>query len=128
MKLAQLLIVPGLALGLSSCGVTSDRRGELHSVPAAKSVTLTQDVSWGDGFWKKKFTFPAGQYHARYESPKGYFYEYPDSLQVFDSGMRYGKRGGLYLKKGESAPTRCYIDAYFDGAAILDPGEPLPVR
>lgn len=116
------------ALLLASCGVSADKRNPIASAPPAKTVILAKGQTWGDGFWKKKIAFPEGAYVARYEGKKGFFYEYPDSLSVFDSGMRYGTQGGLYWPKGEAAPTNLYIDSPFGNGAILEPDEALQTR
>lgn len=130
MTMKSLFIAPTAAAALLSvsCGVSADKRNPISSVPPAKTVTLAKGQTWGDGFWKKKITFPEGPYVARYEGKKGFFYECPDSLPVFDSGMRYGTQGGLYWAKGEAAPSKLYIDSPFGNGAILEPDEALQTR
>ena len=53
-------------------------------------------------------TFPAGKYRPMYEDDGGYYFEAPSKVLVDDIGV-YGYEGGVYIRRGENAPTEWYL-------------------
>jgi hypothetical protein len=114
------LAISSLALSgaflFTSCGLSPK---PLASTPPAKAVQV-QEFSIGDGFLMKKFTFPSGTYRAESEDKVGFYYAPPSGqINVFDTGMKYGSRGGIYWKKGEEKPNFVYVKGNFGMMAPL---------
>ena len=53
-------------------------------------------------------TFPAGKYKPAYEDEGGSYFEAPRKVLVDDIGV-YGFDGGVYIPRGQTAPTQWYI-------------------
>jgi hypothetical protein len=105
----------GCAL-FTSCGLSPQ---PLASTPPAKAVKV-DEFSIGDGFLMKKFTFPSGVYRAESEDKKGYYFAPPSGqINVFDTGMKYGSKGGIYWKKDEDKPRFVYVKGNFGIMAPL---------
>jgi hypothetical protein len=101
---------------LCSCGASPK---PLTSTPPAKALKASE-FTWGDGVLMKKFTFPAGTYLPEAEDSKGYYFA-PQNAQVkvFDTGLRYGTKGGIYWKKNLQQPDSVYAAGNFGVMAIL---------
>ena len=53
-------------------------------------------------------TFPPGKYHPAFEDDGGYYYEAPKKVLIDDVAV-YAFDGGVYVVRGEKAPTRWYV-------------------
>ena len=53
-------------------------------------------------------TFPPGRYKPVYEDERGYYYEAPKKVLADDVAV-YAFDGGVYVVRGETAPTRWYV-------------------
>lgn len=117
-SLKALALASSVAL-LASCGTGVK---PLTSTPPAKGLKVTE-FTWGDGILLKKYTFPTAVYEPQGEDKKGYYY-YPQNAQVkaFDSGLRYGVKGGIYWKKDLPKPANAFV-TNFAGTAIFSKKE-----
>lgn len=110
-----------------SCGGAGSKRGPLVSTPPAKKIVLKNEAVWGNGFITKKYTFPTGTYFPSEESGKAFYYSAPESLKVFDTGLRYGASGGIHWEKGKPSPEKVYVKAPFGSTLVVKPNAPLNI-
>lgn len=103
----KILILSTVVFGfLSSC---ASRPTPLASTPPVKGLKV-QSFEHGDGFIIKKFQFPADTYSPIMEDKKSYFYAPPGGrVNVFDTGMKYGQTGGIYIDKTGTSPSGIYV-------------------
>ena len=53
-------------------------------------------------------TFPPGKYKPVFEDERGYYYEAPKKVLMDDVAV-YAFDGGVYVVRGETAPTHWYV-------------------
>ncbi|MFT5207341.1 MAG: hypothetical protein ACI9CF_001093 [Candidatus Omnitrophota bacterium] len=79
-------------------------RGEIYTYAA---MDLQNDVSFGDGFFLKKFTVPAGELIAKKEDDKWTHY-FAEDFTIYDSGFTSSGPGGLKINKTDADQIRIF--------------------
>jgi hypothetical protein len=97
-------ILCGFLTGCSHLHQGSSFRA-ISSTPPA-SIELTAPASVSDQ--GATTTFPVGKYRAVYEDDHAYYFEAPGKVLVDDIAT-YAFDGGVYVIKGERAPTHWYV-------------------
>ena len=91
---------------LASCSSFPKNITSNPPIKALKSQAFTH----GDGFFIKKFQFPADVYTPIMEDKKSYFYAPAGGkVKVFDTGMTYGQTAGICIDKSSTVPTGIYL-------------------
>jgi hypothetical protein len=112
------IVVAGLAVfGLTGC--TSLR--PITSDPPASAVLLLSPFTIEQ---LSKATFPAGEYRPLYEDDGGYYYQAPTKI-VANAMFSYMYDGGLYLKRGGTAPSDWFVVSQ-GGRLIMGPLKTIP--
>ena len=95
----------GLAVVMCGC---ASRQSALRPIAsdAPASIELTAPVIVSDQ--GASTTFPPGKYKPVFEDERGYYYEAPKKVLRDDIAV-YAFDGGVYVVRGETAPTRWYI-------------------
>lgn len=101
MRLSNLMIVL-MALVLAGCASLRP----LESKPPASAIVLKSPVTVRELFSKE--IFPAGEYRPLYEDDHGFYFQAPAKIVANDI-ISYMYDGGLYVQRGDNAPTKWYI-------------------
>lgn len=96
---------PILLLAVVLAGCSSLR--PLASKPPAMVITLAAPLIIKQAFGSETI-LPAGDYRAALEDRKGYYYAATAKL-IRNDTVGWQLDGGLYLRKGSTAPTHYYV-------------------
>jgi hypothetical protein len=95
---------------LFTSGCSSLHRGStfraVSSQPPVSAIELTAPAMVTE--MGATTTFPAGKYRPAYEDERGYYFEAPRKVLV-DDVATYAFDGGVYVLRGQTAPTRWYV-------------------
>jgi hypothetical protein len=98
------------ALSLLAAGCSSLHRGSsfraVSSQPPVRAIELTAPAAVSEE--GAITTFPPGKYRPQYEDEGGYYFEAPRKVLV-DDVATYAFDGGVYVRRGQTAPTRWYV-------------------
>lgn len=78
----------------------------ISSTPPVKAIVVEQPAEFTFGL-ATKLTMPAGEYKPTLEDNSGYYYQAPSKLVARDI-LSYVADGGLFIKRGETIPSRWY--------------------
>jgi hypothetical protein len=78
----------------------------ISSTPPVKEIVVEQPAEFTFGL-ATKLTMPAGEYKPTLEDNSGYYYQAPSKLVARDI-LSYVADGGLFIKRGETVPSRWY--------------------
>jgi hypothetical protein len=97
------------ALSFVSCNTSPT---PLTGTPPVKALKI-KAFTHGDGFFIKKFYFPADIYTPVMEDKKSYYYAPGGGrAKVYDTGMTYAQTAGIYIDKSSTVPDGIYIKGY----------------
>ena len=110
-----------LAVVLSGCASIR----VISSDPPVKTIVLNHPVEFTFGLGTK-LSMPAGEYKPILEDNAGYYYQAPSKLAARDI-LSYVADGGLFIKRGEEAPSKWYaLDDLGGGNRNIMKTGPLP--
>ena len=101
------LTIALLGIWVLTCGCAG-RKSAMRPISsdAPASIELTAPAMITDQ--GATTTFPPGIYKPAFEDERGYFYEAPKKVLMDDVAV-YAFDGGVYVMRGETAPTRWYV-------------------
>ena len=99
------LLLTGSALVLSACASRQSAMRPISSEPPASIELKAPAIVSDQGATTK---FPPGKYKPAFEDERGYYYEAPKKVLVDDVAV-YAFDGGVYIVRGETAPSRWYV-------------------
>ena len=102
------IIVAAVALVATGCA-SANRHSTFRAIksepPAAAIELVAPAIVSEEG---ATTTFPVGKYKPAYEDDGGYYFEAPRKVLV-DDVATYAFNGGVYVARGETAPSRWYL-------------------
>lgn len=101
-KSVFLMLLGIMATGLAGCASMK----ALSSTPPVKAIVLEKSAEFRFGLGSK-ISLPAGEYKPVMEDDHGYFYQAPSKLVARDI-FSYVADGGVFVKRGEKAPSLWY--------------------
>ena len=100
-----IVLLGAVMLAASGCASRQSAMRPISSeAPASIELTAPAMVS-NQG---ATTTFPPGKYKPVFEDERGYYYEAPRKVLLDDVAV-YAFDGGVYVVRGETAPTRWYV-------------------
>ena len=108
--MSRWIIVKALAVALliTGCGSLHKQSSfrAIASHPPVAAIELIKPAAVSEE--GATTTFPPGKYRPMYEDDHGYYFESPRKVIVDDVGV-YGFDGGVYIQRGQTAPTEWYL-------------------